>query len=379
MNLKTFTAIFAIVTLPAVMMAQEGKNHNLLIGTYTSGKSEGIYVYNFDESTGEVTFKSKATGIENPSFLAISPNNKQVYSVVYAVSETQVGEASAFNFDAQSGTLKFINKVESGGANPCYITTDKNGKNVLIGNYTGGTLSVLPINQDGSLGSSVQTIQHEGSSINKERQEKAHVHSTVFTADNKYLLVGDLGIDKVAVYAYNPRQNKPLSPATPPFAAIKPGTGPRHIAFHPNNKQVYITQELTAEVTGFNFDKGKLTPFQTVPLTDAGFSGKVSAADIHISPDGKFLYASNRGDANEISIFSIDKSGQLKFAGRQSTLGKTPRNFSIDPSGNFLLVANQDTDNVVVFKRDKNTGLLTDTGKRIDVGNPVCLVFAPAK
>lgn len=371
--MKRYTSLLMLTLIQLGAMAQTPKNYNLIIGTYTSGKSEGIYVYEFDGATGAAKYKNKATGVENPSFLALSPDKKQVF----AVNETEGGEVSAFSFKAGNGELKFINRVPSGGAHPCYISTDRDGKNVFIGNYSGGTLSVLPVKADGSLGESIQTIEHEGHGVNKERQEKAHVHSTIFSPNYRYLFVGDLGLDKVMIYQYDPEKaTSPLSQAIPPFAPLKPGSGPRHLSFHPTKKFVYIIQELTAEVTAFSYDDAKLTSFQTVSLLPSGFKGDVGAADIHISPDGKFLYASNRGDANDISIFAIGNNGRLTLTGRQPTLGKGPRNFVIDPQGNFLLAANQQTDDVVIFKRDKKTGLLTDTKKRIDVGAPACLVLS---
>ena len=373
MLMKTSFTFLLLFLVQFSGIAQQSKSINLLIGTYTSGKSEGIYVYKFNTQSGDAKYKNKATGVSNPSFLTVSPDKKHVF----AVNENASGEVSSFAFTPQTGALKFINKVPSEGAHPCYITADKTGKNVIVGNYSGGTLAVLPVGADGSLGKSIQTIHHEGKGPNKERQEKAHVHSTVFSPDYKYLLVGDLGIDKAVVYRYDAKKAaSPLTQAIPPFAALEGGSGPRHIAFHPNNKYVYVVQELTAKVTGLTYKDGKLTPFQTVSLIPNDFKGQVGAADIHVSPDGRFLYASNRGDANDISIFAISADGKLKFVGRQSTLGKSPRNFSIDPTGNFLVVANQETDNIVIFKRDKKTGLLKDTGKRIDVGKPVCLVFS---
>lgn len=371
--MKKAAALLIIIAFHLNMSAQTSKNYNVLIGTYTSGKSEGIYVYEFNSETREVKYKNKAVGVENPSFLALSPDNKKLY----AVNETSEGEVSAFRFDAKSGALTFLNKVPSEGAHPCYISTDKSGKNVFVGNYSGGTLSVLPVKHDGTLGNSIQTIQHEGHGVNKDRQEKAHVHSAVFTPDYNYLLVGDLGIDKAMIYKYDPEKKvSPLSQSIPPFAALKAGSGPRHIAFHPNRKFAYIIQELTAEVTAFTYKDGKLTAIQTVSLLPANFEGKVGAADIHVSPDGNFLYASNRGDANDISIFSIGSNGKLTLAGRQSTSGVGPRNFAMDPEGNYLLVGNQKSDSIVIFKRNKKTGLLTDTHKRIEVGEPVCIVFS---
>lgn len=351
---------------------------NLIIGTYTQpGKSDGLYVYEFNSETGELTYKNKAAGVTNPSFLAISRNQKFVYSVNETGRETP-GGVSSFQFEPKSGDLKFLNKVKSMGDDPCYISIDKKGKNVFVGNYSGGNLAAFRVQPNGSLYDAMQVIQHEGSGVNKSRQEKPHVHSTVISPDNKYLFVSDLGTDKVHSYRIR-NGNFPhlLTENRPPFTAVAPGSGPRHLTFHPNGKIAYLIHEMTADVSVYNYEKGTLTAIQSISMLTPGFKGNLGAADIHVSADGRFLYASNRGDANDIVVFVIDQNGKLSLTGRQSTLGKGPRNFAIDPSGNFLLAANQNSDEIVVFKRDQQSGLLTDTSKRIKVSQPVCLVFAP--
>jgi 6-phosphogluconolactonase len=264
--------------------------------------------------------------------------------------------------------------MPSGGDDPCYITTDKSGKWIIAGNYTSGTVSVLPVKK-GMLGPSVSRMVHEGNSINKERQNSPHVHSTVLDADNNYLYVPDLGTDKVMIYNFN-KKTGILTPASYPFAAVKPGSGPRHFEFARNGRTAYLVEELTGTVTVFSVDKksGSLQPVQSISGAKPGFIGFMGSADIHVSPDGKFLYTSNRGDANDISIFSINsENGKLTYLNSEPVKGKTPRNFCMDPSGNLLLVANQETNEIVVFTRDKNTGKLTDSGKRIAVPNTVCL------
>jgi 6-phosphogluconolactonase len=221
----------------------------------------------------------------------------------------------------------------------------------------------------------VQNIQHEGSSVVKERQEKPHVHAAVLSPDDRFLLVPDLGTDKVYQYRVDASQHQALKPADAPFLTTKPGGGPRHLAFHPNGKYAYLVLELEASVMALDYNDGKLAGKQTISMVAPDFKGRLSGADIHVSPDGKFLYASNRGDANEIAIYAIDNQGKLTFVNRQSVLGKTPRNFVIDPTGNFLLVANQNTSEVIIFKRDVKTGLLTATGEKIEASKPVCLKF----
>jgi 3-carboxymuconate cyclase len=354
--------------LAAFPLAGFGQNeHYLLIGTYTGGKSEGIYVYKFNSNTGDAGYVSVAK-TSNPSYLAVSPDK----NFVFAANEegNDKGSVSAFSFNKENGTLSFINKQPSGGDHPCYVDVDKSGKWVAVGNYSGGSFSVMPIMVNGSLGSP-QTVNHKGSGPDKARQEKAHVHATVFAKDNKHLFVPDLGIDQVMIYTFNPGSGKLNATGS---IRTEPGTGPRHFTFHPSYKFAYLVEELTATVSAWQYKNGKFSFIQRIAATPADFTGTKSGADLHVSPDGKFLYASVRDESNTIAIFSInEKTGKLTLTGSQSTLGKTPRNFSLDPSGNFLLVANQNSDNIIIFRRNKNTGLLEDTGKRIEVGNPVCI------
>ena len=363
---------FLIIALSCGLFSN-AQDYYLFIGTYTSGKSEGIYVYRFNLTTGELKPVSTASGVSNPSYLAISPSRK----FVYAVNENSgklPGEVSAFDFDKKTGKLSFLNKQLSGGDDPCYVSTDKSGKWVVVGNYTGGNLSALPVNADGSLQPYAQLIQHTGKSANKNRQEKAHVHSTIFSPDYKYLMVPDLGMDKVTCYRFTPSQKTPLVPAANPFVSVPPGNGPRHVDFHPNGKYMYLVEEMSGTVAAYKYNNGKLSLIQRTSSHPKDYSGEKGSADIHVSPDGRFLYASNRGDANNIAIFSIDMaSGKLHSIGYQSVLGKTPRNFMIAPNGKYLLVANQESDNIVIFKRDMQTGLLTETGTQINIPNPVCL------
>ncbi|OQP52569.1 3-carboxymuconate cyclase [Niastella yeongjuensis] len=364
--MKHIWTILLLLAIPVIVNCQT--NYYLIIGTYTRGNSEGIYVYKMNTETGDVSYVNKAAA-SNPSYLDVSPDEKFVYAVNEDASDK--GSVSVFSFDKTNGTLKYIDKQTSGGDHPAYVAVNKTGKWVAVANYTGGSFSTLPIMANGTLGVPA-TIQHTGSSVNKERQEKPHVHSTVFSPDDKYIFVPDLGIDKVMIYSFNPGSGKP-EPAAVPFAAAPPGSGPRHFTFHPNGKLAYLVEEMGGEVSGYKYNNGKLSLIQRISTYPADFKYKKWSADIHISPDGKFLYASNRAP-DSIAIFSINsKSGKLTPIATVSTLGEIPRNFTIDPTGNFLLVANQETNNIVVFRRNKETGLLTDTGKRIEVGKPVCL------
>lgn len=343
------------------------QNHYLLVGTYTQGKSVGIYVYNFNESTGTATI-ADSIATNNPSYLTVSPDQH----TVYAVNESDNGQVKAFSFNSQSGHLSPINEQSSMGANPCYVTVDATGKWLFAGNYSSGTIGEMPIEKDGSLGTPTQT-SHHGHGVNTSRQEGPHVHATVLAPDNQWLFAPDLGIDTLKAYSFNAKTGA-IKAATAQSVKLPDGVGPRHFVFHPNGKWAYLVQEMGGKVTTFTYNKGSLKMAQSISTLPKGFHKSFTSADIHISPDGKFLYASNRDSSNTIAIFRINgASGMLSLVGHQSTLGRTPRNFNFDPGGNYLLVANQNSDDVIIFKVDHTTGLLRDTGGRINVGNPVCL------
>lgn len=349
------------------------QKYYLFVGTYTGTGSKGIYVYRFDAGTGKAERVSNTDSVVNPSFLVIAPGD----SLVYACTETRTvnaGGVTAFKFNRTTGKLTQLNKQSSGGDNPCYVNVTRNGKWVVVGNYSGGSLAAFPVNADGSLQPYSQLIQHKGSSVNKERQEGAHVHSTVFSPAQDYLFVPDLGMDKVMIYRFNPAAKQPLQPAAPPAVITDNGSGPRHFDFHPNGKWAYLIEEMAGAVVAYDYKDGKLTQKGRIFTHPDTLTSQPGSADIHVSPDGKFLYASNRGRENNIAIFKIDEgTGKLTLVGCQSTLGATPRNFCIEPSGKYLLAANQETDNVVVFKRDVKTGLLTATGEQLSIPKPVCL------
>ena len=370
-------SILLLVTLCInfLAMAQTSKDKDfyLLVGTYTNTqKTNGIHVYTFNSETGAFQEKSKFVDIANPSYLAVSKDRKNVYSV----SEAGPGKGvNAFSFDPATGKLTFLNSGSAGGNGPCYVSVDDKKQMVFAGNYGGGSLSATRLNSDGSLSGDVQVIQHEGSSVNKSRQDKPHVHAVVLSPDNRYLFVPDLGTDKVNIYSIDSKKSKPLTPSGQPFATVNPGGGPRHLTFHPNGKFAYVILEIEGAIAAFDHKDGKLNHLQTITMLAPDFDGKVGAADIHISPDGKFLYGSNRGEANDIVIYSIDKKGKLNYAGRQTEGIDTPRNFAIDPSGNFLLVGNQNGNDIAIFRRDKKTGLLAPTASSIEVDKPVCLKF----
>lgn len=342
-----------------------GQKNYLLAGTYTSGKSIGIYVYNFTPDGSAQLVDSIAT--TNPSYLVVSPGQK----FVYAVNETPNGHVSAFTFNKTTGHLSFMDQERSHGDDPCYITETKNEKWVIVANYTSGTAAVLPVSKNGKILKAVTVIAHKGHGPNTSRQQTPHIHSTVLSPDNKYLFVSDLGIDKIKIYTLN---NDKGSLKAYDSVHLNGGSGPRHFKFHPSGKWAYLTQEMGGTVTAFDYKNGKLKTIQTISVLPKNFHQYFTTADIHISKDGKFLYASTRDSANIITIFKINQqSGKLTLVAHQSVFGKTPRNFNLDPSGNFLLVANQNSDDIVIFKVNHATGLLTNTGKKIAIGSPVCI------
>lgn len=369
MNLKKIIGFCACLLVSSSVLAQDAKYY-LLIGTYTSpGKSEGIYVYDFDTRDASTNYKSKVV-LGSPSYFAVTNDRKYVY----AVSEDRSKNVNALSFDAKTGDLKLLNSVPSGSGGPTYISVDAKGKYVFVGNYGGGTLTALPINADGTLGSDIQDIKHEGKSIAKD---KPYVHSAVVSPDNKYVITADLGTDKMNVYAFDAsRRPNPLTPTAQGFVSLTPGAGPRHSTFHPNKKFYYAVTELDGTVNAFKYKKGKISLIQTIKMADESYKGKPDGADIHVSADGKFLYASTRNVLNEIAIYSIDKkSGKLTLVGRQPIGGKSSRTFEIDPSGNWMLVTSQGTNEIIFFKRDQQTGLLTPTGQKIQHDKPSLVKF----
>lgn len=363
MKPKTIFALIGSLTLTSLLYAQGQKFHVLI------GNNTGIQVYEFNSQTGELSFKTR-NNESSAGYLTVAPDRKHVYS---ASSGSTI---SAFGYNPASGELTFLNKQPTGGGGSAYVSVDATGKYVFSASYGGGTLSALPVEQDGSLGSGVQVIKHEGSSVDKDRQTKPYVHSIVVSPDNRYVITADLGTDKMNIYSFDPKKRpSPLAPAAQPFISLDPGSGPRHSTFHPDKKHYYVVNEVNSKVEAFKYKKGHLTHLQTVPLLPEGYTAIGEAADVHVSPDGKFLYATTRMEVNELVIFSVGKNGKLTLVGRQPSLGKESRTFEIDPTGNFIVLTNQLSNSVVVFKRDQKTGLLTPTGQKIEINRPSCVKF----
>lgn len=346
----------------------------VLVGTYTSPEgSKGIYVYRFDGETGKTDSVSMVE-VGSPSYLALSTDEKFVYSVTENGKDDS--NANAFSFDKKTGKLTLLNSQNTSGADPCYIETDKAGKNIFTADYSGGSISAFIANENGSLSSLSQQIQFTGKGTDPQRQTQSHIHSVRYSPDGKYLFATDLGLDKI--YRYTPLnsvfEGQPLLSVNDMKSFEVPAeTGPRHFDFHPNGKFFYLLGELSGQVIVFDYNDGDLSQKQAIAADTVNAKG---SADLHISPDGKFIYASNRLENDGIAIFSINPDdGTLIKVGYQPT-GIHPRNFIITPDGNFLLVACRDSNKIQVFKRDADTGLLSDTGQDILLSKPVCLKFA---
>ena len=373
--MKTFfLAILIGVSMAMTAQAQSTKEI-MYVGTYSVRGSEGIYVFEFDRKAGTMQPIQSISNGKSPSFLALHPSGAYLYSVNEGADKS--GGVSAYAVDKATGKLTFLNGQSSLGGGPCHISVDKTGKTVFVSNYGGGSLTVLPVKADGALGEATDSVQDSGTGPNTQRQEKPHVHSATLAPDNRFVYVADLTTDKLNIFAIDANASK-VKPASTPFASVKPGSGPRHFTFHPNGKYAYLVEELTSTVATFSRDSktGALTLLQdNVKTLPDNFTGNNTSADIHIDSDGKFLYQSNRG-ANTLAIFAIGNDGKLTKVGDQPTEGKTPRNFLIDPKGDFIFVAHQDSDNITIFKRDQKTGKLTYTGQSVPVPAAVCVIMA---
>jgi 6-phosphogluconolactonase len=354
------------------------------IGTYTDAKShsKGIYAYRFHPATGKLDSLGLVATTDNPTFLAIHPNHR----FLYAVNETdnfrgqKTGAVSAYAIDAHDGKLKLLNQVSSRGSGPCHLAVDKTGHALTVANYNSGSVAAFPIHDDGSLGEASAFFQHKGTSVDKARQEGPHAHSTNISPDNRLVFVDDLGLDKVFVYRLT-AATASLTPNDPPFAQVHPGSGPRHFVLHPNGKFAYVINEMGTTVTAFAYDnsRGALREIQNISTLPKDFKGVSDTAEIAMDAKGRFLYGSNRGH-DSIAVFTVNpNTGLLTPLEHVPTGGKTPRNFAIDPTEAWLLAANQDSANIVVFRRNSATGRLTRSSEVTGIDAPVCIVFVPAE
>jgi 6-phosphogluconolactonase len=349
------------------------QNTYVFLGSYNRDlNAEAIQIYQLDTLKGKLTKITAAKNVINPSFLTVSPNGKYVY----ACTETKTpnaGSVSSFEFNPENKTLTFLNKQTSGGENPVYVSVHKSGKWLVNANYTAGSVSVHPLLENGKIDSLAQNFQYTDGSVHKERQTGSHVHSAIFSPQYDYLFLPDLGADKIRCYRFDETLKQPLTEAANVFTKTDLQAGPRHFTFHPNQKFGYCIEEMAGAISVYKYKSGTLEKIQRINTHPDKIKEGFESSDIHISPDGKFLYATNRGKENNIVIFSIAENGLLKSIGYQSTLGKHPRVFALDESGKFLVASNVTTGNVVVFKRNEKTGLLKKTGNEIKMENVSCV------
>lgn len=381
MRLRSFAGcVCGFMTILATwlpMVLAEETMYWVYYGTYTRELSRGIYVGKFDPSTGQLTEPELAAETRNPSFLAVHPTQPWLYAVgeLAEFEGQRTGAVSAFRIDPQSGKLALINRQSSGGTGPCHLVVDSSGRFVLVANYGGGSIASLPIDANGGLGAPVCVIRQEGRSVHPTRQTAPHAHQIDFSPGKDVVLVPDLGLDKVLLFRWSAVDGQ-LREYDPPFVTVPPGSGPRHFAYHPTGRALYVLNELTATVSVFECQSG--VPgrlLETVSSLPQDFAGSNTAAEIVVHPSGRFLYTSNRGH-DSVAVFRIADDGlAITLAENVSVQGKTPRFIGIDPTGRFLFAANQDSNNVVVFRIDADSGHLTPTGQIINLGAPVCMLF----
>lgn len=378
------SSIFFFFSVTPLLTAQQAAKEILYVGTSSERGSKGIYVFEFDRANMNFREIQTLTHKESPTFLELHPSGKFLYAVYRegAGENDKNGTVSAFEIDPKTGKLRLINEQSSEGAGPCHVSVDPKGKYVYVSNYGGGNLSVYPVQNDGGLTPPSDVVQHKGSSVHPTRQKQAYMHSIIPARTGDFIYASDLGVDKIFTYKIN-RDSGKLSRAAIPSVSSTPGSGPRHFTIHPGNKLAFSVEELSSTIASFRIDPqtGTLTPLERVPMLLPDFpEDQVStAADIHVSPDGKFVYASNRGE-DDLVIYSIHpETGEMTLIGHESTRGGHPRNFYMDYQGDFILVANRNNDHFVLFDRDKNSGKLTFAGKEVPVPAAVCLKLLPLK
>ncbi len=380
--LNTIPSLLAVFMEAWSVQGGDGGQFLVYVGTYTTKTSEGIYAWRMDAASGELTSLGLAAKVQNPSFLAVEAKRHFIYSVNEVNSfggKTGIGAVSAFSLDPKAeGKLTLLNQQSSGGGGPCHLTVDREGKCVLVANYGGGSVAVLPIKDDGSLGEASCVVQHSGTGANPKRQKGPHAHQILVAPSNRLALVCDLGLDKVMLYDFDSAKGS-LAAHAPSFMETKPGAGPRHLAFHPNGRFVYLVNELDSTVSALTLDAegGTLRAAQTIGTLPEGFTGENTTAGIEVHPKGGFLYASNRGH-DSIAAFKIaSDTGALSLVGLYPSGGKSPRCFAVDPTGQWMLVANQSSDCVAAFKIDPATGSLTRTEKTLEINSPTSVLFVP--
>jgi 6-phosphogluconolactonase len=376
-SLLAVTLALCALSLPGGAREAARQKYIFYVGTYTDHGSKGIYAYRFDSATGESTSLGLAAESTAPSFLAIASSGRFLYAVneISQFNGQPTGAVSAFAIQPKTAKLTLLNQVASRGEGPAHIALDRSGKFALISNYDRGSIAVFPVLQDGRLGEATAFVQHQGSSVNKERQAGPHAHAAAFSPDNRFVIVADLGLDQLLAYRFDAAHGTLGS--DPQIVRAVPMAGPRHLVFDPTGQHLYVINEMESTVVAYAYDaaNGTLSELQIVSALPKGFLRTSEAAEIEMHSSGRFLFASNRGD-DSIAVFAVNaKDGTLTPLEIDSTGGKTPRNFVLDPTGAWLLAANQDSDTIVVFRVDPGTGHLTRSGPELHVSSPVCVRF----
>jgi 6-phosphogluconolactonase len=350
----------------------------VFISSFAAGAEGAIQSLRLDLETGTLKPVQRTGGAENPFFMALSPNRKYLYSIhAKQFGSKDSEEIAAWEIADRDGRLRPINRQSARGSAACYLDVDRTGKSIVVANYTTGSIASLPIGEDGKLGEVVSFVQHMGSSVDPARQKEPHAHCTVISPDNRFVLSADLGIDQVLLYRLDPKSAQ-LTPASPPFVKTPAGAGPRHLTFHPNGKRVYVVNELSNSVTHFDYEpeSAVLSEKQTIPTLPKDFEGRSNCADVKITPDGRFLFATNRGH-DSIAAYRIGDDGRLSLTEIEPSLGKGPQNLAIAPGGKLLLCANMPGNNVAVFHIDPQSGKLSPTGPVLNLASPSCILFMP--
>ena len=381
---RFFVIMLAVITWPTYPMNAklEGGKAIVYVGTFKRESSKGIYAWRLDMNSGKMDPLGLVADTMRPVFIALHPNRRFLYAVSRptAVDRTNMGVVLAYAIDPTTARLTLLNSFSTRGIDPAYVVVDRTGQNLLVANFGSnagnGCVAVFPVKKDGSLAEASEFIEYSGTGVHPQRQQGPHSHAINVSPDNRFAFVADLGLDKIFIYRFDAEKGR-LTPNSPSYTTLPPGAGPRQFVFHPNGKFLYVVSEIQSTVTTFTYSAGSLRELQIVSTLPPGYNGANSAATLQVHPNGRFLYASNRG-ADDIAVYSIDpQAGTLTLVESVPTQGRTPGSFAIDSSGSWLVAANQSSDSVVLFRIDQQTGRLTATGQRFEVGTPSCVRFLP--